>query len=70
MNKMRQNTYSVKISYNTVSGDGDETEILVKCNNQFIAEEYVVDEIRNKLQAEGDNLMPDYKTEVYEYARG
>ena len=70
MNKMRQNTYAVKISYNTVKGDGDETEILVKCDNQFIAEEHVVDKIRTQLQADGDNLMSDYKTTVYEYARG
>jgi len=66
---MRQNTYAVKISYNTVKGDGCSTEILVTCNNQFIAENYVVDKIKDELQATGD-LMQDYETEVYEYARG
>jgi len=67
---MRQNTYAVKISYNTVKGDGAETDLLVKCNNQFIAEEYAIDKIKAELQSAGDDLMQDYKTTVYEYARG
>jgi len=67
---MRQNTYAVKISYNTVKNDGDKVDLLVTCcNNQFIAENYVVDKIKDELQATGD-LMQDYETEVYEYARG
>jgi len=67
---MRQNTYAVKISYNTVKNDGDKVDLLVTCNNQFIAKNYVIDKIKDELQASGDDLMQDYETEVYEYARG
>jgi len=66
---MRQNTYAVKISYNTVKGDAGSTETLVTCNNQFIAEKYVVDKIKDELLVDGD-LMQDYKTKTFEYARG